>query len=185
MLATTSKSGGLIHAGSEISINRASDFSQSYSEFSQSYDGISRVAGEFCKGPLRKVCPNISEGSNARADTSCVRSDNSVCRGREFLRDATGSISMTLECHTSRDWTDDFFNAPRNALTRRRLLLPALKRGRVTITFSNKSSSFDILGASISQFVCIILTIEPFVHALLRRRDNEHGILPQRKGVMS
>jgi|GEM_PF-6855721 len=178
MLAATSNSCGSIHTSSVISIDRGTTFSL------PSY-GISRVATGFSLGPLRSARPNITGGSGASA-TPAVSA--LIIR---YV--AAGGCFVALRVPLTSFWSATLVETGRSISLQHHEMFgfangfipPALKHGHVTITFPNESSSFDFSPTAISLLVCIGLFNGLFVCELLQRRDNEHGTLDQRKGVMS
>jgi hypothetical protein len=164
-------------ASSVISIDRAT-------VFSQSSNGISRVAAGFYQGPLRSDCPNVTGGNRvSSAPEASAHITRYIAAGRCFVTfrvPYSSLISATL-----------VENGRSISLRHREVygfangfILPALKRGHVTITFSNKSSFNDELGVAFSLLACLIICVCPFVCAR-RRRDNGPGSLDDHVGVLS
>jgi hypothetical protein len=157
---------------SVVSIDRATDFSLSS-------DGISQVAAGIYQGSLRNSCPSVTGGRSAKGVPEVS--------ARIAHRVAAGSCFVALRVPYSTLWSATLVQNGRTIPLEHRqvygfangFVLPALSRGHVSITFSNRSSSFDALGAAISLPALLLLLFGPFVYARLRRRDGERKSLDE------
>jgi hypothetical protein len=157
-----------------ISIDRATGFSRSS-------QGISQVAAGFYRGPLRRACPHVTGGNSLDAKVKIV------ALVTEHV--GSGSCFVALRDPYSTLWSATLSeNGVTIALRHREVygfangfVLPALTPGRVDITFTNSSSSYDELGVGLTLSSIAILIGGPFIVGFVvrRRRRRASRIEPE------
>lgn len=165
-------------SSSVVSIDRAT-------KFSLSSDGISQVAAGFYQGALRSACPSIAGGRSASAVTEMsVHVTRPIAPGRCFV---------TLRVPFSTLWSATLVENGRTIALKHLqvygfangFILPALSRGNITITLSNRFSFFDNLSAIISLVASFSLIIWIVDFALRRRRVVERNLPEDRESAVT